>query len=786
MLKRITRIANIGRFVDSSCGGTEFSELSVIFGRNTYGKSTLSELLASLATNDITPITARRTIPNNNKPQEAKLAFKFPGDTKETVVSLQNSSWNYNGASNIKIAVFDDGFYHNNIFSARQFTRPTKEGLSAFILGAEGVKTAKIIADKKKQKGDKTRERNQLRQNAFPEIEDQHLPNFLNLTITETTDELQKRTDDLRSNYSEIKKQIQNTDKIKSRETCHLIGFNYNFDSFLDEINNTLLLSIESHHKEAQQQVLEHIEKHFTKQGNADTWIRQGLQQNNGESCQFCGQPLGECAKELISKYRESFDDAYTQHEDKVIKAIDNGLEKLSAFPASEIRLTLESNRRICATYHELTSDISYSVVLEKLDQHAINIARLIDLWEASKNNSFKILEDACRVKKQSPHKQITVVSANPISNIIQQLATEIDSYNDSAQCTNIFLARFKLGADTEKLRSQLQELEGLGKDARTMLDRAQKDTQVKRLKLLDEEIERLGNEASRLEKELKTQQSEYLKKFFVSLNKWFSEFGSKHFSLEMATNSSGHTPIYFLKVLFKGQVIPEKDLASIFSESDRRALALAVFWSYLSNLDRQIKESLIVVLDDPVTSFDSDRITAVHQEIIKLYRQVRQVIILSHYDVNVARLLSDYRNHPICLLTIEHSNNTSLISPEDKEEFIKSEHERKTRELMKFADGQNNLHNPGDLRIFLEAEISFRYSRQLQTINAGKLQLGEKIDGLFDKGFISRLLADEAHNWRECLNPSHHTWTTNDIEDQRRTVGRFMDFIYTSLCPHP
>jgi len=150
MLKRVQKLANIGRFENASCGAAEFTTLTVVFGRNTYGKSTFSELLASLETNDISEIVARRTIPNNKGQQEAKLSFLLPHGTTEVVVSLGANGWNYNGLSKASIAVFDDGFYHKNIFAARQFTRSTKENLSAFILGAEGVKSAKLIADQKK------------------------------------------------------------------------------------------------------------------------------------------------------------------------------------------------------------------------------------------------------------------------------------------------------------------------------------------------------------------------------------------------------------------------------------------------------------------------------------------------------------------------------------------------------------------------------------------------------------------------------------------------------------
>ena len=49
---------------------------------------------------------------------------------------------------------------------------------------------------------------------------------------------------------------------------------------------------------------------------------------------------------------------------------------------------------------------------------------------------------------------------------------------------------------------------------------------------------------------------------------------------------------------------------------------------------------------------------------------------------------------------------------------------------------------------------------------------------------FISEVLKNELHAWREDLNPDHHRWTGADIEDQRSTARRFFDFLYQNLIP--
>jgi uncharacterized protein YhaN len=44
MLKRIKLIQGIGTFTQSSAGGIELSNVTILFGENRYGKSTLCDV----------------------------------------------------------------------------------------------------------------------------------------------------------------------------------------------------------------------------------------------------------------------------------------------------------------------------------------------------------------------------------------------------------------------------------------------------------------------------------------------------------------------------------------------------------------------------------------------------------------------------------------------------------------------------------------------------------------------------------------------------------------------
>ena len=129
MLKRIQTLRNIGRFKNCKLGSLEFGRLTIIYGRNTYGKSTLGDVFASIQENDGGRVTGRMTIPYDGHPQHISLSLLPPNSTKEVPLTFNNGAWTGGLPAGLGIRTFDDGFIHRNVFVARQFNRDTKENL---------------------------------------------------------------------------------------------------------------------------------------------------------------------------------------------------------------------------------------------------------------------------------------------------------------------------------------------------------------------------------------------------------------------------------------------------------------------------------------------------------------------------------------------------------------------------------------------------------------------------------------------------------------------------------
>ena len=54
------------------------------------------------------------------------------------------------------------------------------------------------------------------------------------------------------------------------------------------------------------------------------------------------------------------------------------------------------------------------------------------------------------------------------------------------------------------------------------------------------------------------------------------------------------------------------------------------------------------------------------------------------------------------------------------------------------------------------------------------------------EEKIVSQDIAKQLHDWREELNPEHHVWMDDDIENQRTTIASFLEFVFYELVPEP
>ena len=230
----------------------------------------------------------------------------------------------------------------------------------------------------------------------------------------------------------------------------------------------------------------------------------------------------------------------------------------------------------------------------------------------------------------------------------------------------------------------------------------------------------------------------------------------------------------------YRGVVISGDQLQYVFSESDRRALALAIFWARINLKEQAEKEKIVIILDDPMTSFDDNRITNSINLFKSVINEVSQIIILTHYPHFIKRFCEITKDAQITTkyLEIKQDNTTSSLVLSDRNTFIMSDYERVFIKIYGFINKTQPESIKTDLRPFLEnLYIPTVFAKQIRDNNVDSSSLERMIDGIFPD---NEDVKTKLHGFRNNLNPDSHLFTSNNNEDVRNLASEMLDYLFS------
>jgi len=292
-IKRIKEITNVGTYKNFITGGDkEFKELTLIYGLNTYGKTTLIDIFQSLKDNEPSLINNRKTIPNVNEEQKITLSVS-ERNGREEKISFQNSMWNKSDFSE-KIEVFGEDFIDNNLFTHSIIERDNKENFTDFILGELGVNKVKGIEEKKK----KLRKNNSDLKNIVPLFvsgkSTKEIDDFINYSIEKFDfEDIKKQLIDEETELQEEEKRLKNPQKIiEMPQPNELEIKKIDILDSIKKINFVLEKDYSNIKDETLKKLNEHINANFSDSSGAEQWIRKGLNYTKDDNCPYSGQKL--------------------------------------------------------------------------------------------------------------------------------------------------------------------------------------------------------------------------------------------------------------------------------------------------------------------------------------------------------------------------------------------------------------------------------------------------------------------------------------------------------------
>ena len=596
MIKSISKLKNFGIFQDYSpdVSLSDFNRFNLFYGWNGSGKSTLSSLLECIERKE-------------QSPEQTLSEWNIETDRGQITQSNANTN-------SLNIRVFNKSFIEKNVFT------PNDKIKGIIYISEEQSNDKKTLEQKEpilKSKNNRNQEIG-IELNGNPEdkkvkgltvlndkflsdaaksikanfkiieIEDSRLLNYdkskLSSFIVQNEASIKAKKNTLSvSEIEHLSKSIKPQEKIKID------------DSLLSKYDTSVLEKIFERVKELQTATIatKAIER-LKENPIIANWVYRGIQDDihtkDATTCEFCGQLLPE---NRIAELNKHFSDEF----EKLKEALSKGIgwieeNKVKAeFPHSTL------------LYDELQDD--YKKVLERHSQIILSINTKIEEWKT-------VLEE-----KQSNPFEVPQKTINEIAQI--EIKEYDESYDDICKHIRNHNKKYLGLEEVVKENKHKLELHYVSEEV-ARFDYFKKLEQVHKLQseqtLLAQNIQQLETEI----KQLKDNLSNEVIGATEFNNMLWKFLGRNDLSLERRADGG-----YLVK-----RNNNEEAKSRSLSEGERSAIALVYFIAKLKEDGNKIEDTIIVI-DDPISSFDSNHLFHANFFIKNECNNAFQLFVLTH-----------------------------------------------------------------------------------------------------------------------------------------------------------
>jgi len=781
MIKRIKTISQVGTFSDVNCASFCFDKSTIIYGLNTYGKSTLCDIFQSLSQDNPELIKNRKTIPQDSQPQKIEISVSEDLESTETPILFENGRWQANTTKE-HLEVFDQSFIHNNVFTGLNFERSNRENFTDFILGAEGVRLRNKIEQLKKDRREEKTNLSISKPAFVKEKTPNEIETFIDWEVEEQLDQIKENILEKQTILLGERKLLTNVAGIiKKQEPSRISSKGYQIKKLVRELNDYLEDSFESLQTNALEKIKKHLAENTKNTISANNWLNQGidLQKEDSNNCPFCSQDLTS-VKNLISAYHSYFSKEHKIYSTNCIDHLEEIKEILSSVTFNAT-ISLLDNLLVLKDYCSLISGDEF---LDTVSEYT-KLTERFQIIEKKLSDEFIILmqslSDCGAQKKLAPHTSVSPFDYNATNfrvKVIREYYTELRSVQ--ALTTQLLkqIRIFKEDLQTNKKPQYIQQLEEEIAQLKKKEARLEQDGDCEIYRKIKDGIVVLETELKTTQEKMDDSQREYVNTYFRKTNEIFKKLGSKDFKLQEKTNNQGDKKVYGISVVFKNQPIPKDKISVIFSESDRRALALSIFFARVMLKPAEELGKSVVMLDDPSTSFDENRITNIIHLIDDLLQKTAQIITLTHYPNFVNRYFELKKSAK--LFELKKTESTCLIAEMDKKQLCQNVHEKLCGKIIRFIKRQTKDDPRMEIRVFFENHIKVMFLKQILELDLGDVQLRPLLIGLRDNCVISSPTFAQLDKYRDALNPEHHPqYNTVNIEDVWQQANEIMEFLF-------
>lgn len=754
-ITRIKQINNIGTYKNSGNGRINLKPFTFIYAANTYGKTTFCDIMRSLKTNDISYINNRRRIGIKDS-EKCLVSLTIDNDN----IDYDGEKWIVPVGNNIRnyLEIFDISFVNENVFTNFKIEHKNKESFTSFILGERGVELAKTLAyleqtlsDKEQEfKENKAKLDKKLKDIAFDDIKKQKYND--NFKDTECL---------LISVAEEIKKlsnQLSEIDKIKSIKKIDSINVD---QSKLRELINTTKEICAFKHDIDLTQLKKRVEDiREETAGLSDQWYKDGIKSIKTK-CPLCGNILTD--NERIKILSEYFSEIIITFLDKVEKCQNEIIRNFKERSIASNLIKFAQQKDLIMPYFNGNSDLPSALneSFKQLTKIANDISSFVEKSKEELESNLLIkLSSVNKVDFEFSKSATLLTYLDEMDSILSIMNEQINDFNQNFKEYQEKLSNEYLLSEISKHKSEFSRYN-------LIVLRGQYNEEIDSLIQIEGHIKELKDKIKVTKTKFDSQQEDFLNKYFADIQQIYSKLGSENYRIERETTSRGKKKVYGVKIYFRDKLIDETRFC--MSESDRRALALSVF---LAKIKIDNNPNSILILDDPVTSFDKDRM----RNFISIINELKsncfgQLIILMHYE-NFFRLITKATEDKTLIKLVRDKDDHVFNEIYEDDDMFSNEYENALNHIIKFINAESNCIKENDVRIFFEKYLHNYYAYEISknpSIKGGRLH--DFILGLEKEKLISTATKEDLILKLKFLNDSSHSFTDYPIEDQRSFV---------------
>ncbi len=727
----------------------EFKHYNVIFGNNGCGKTSLTRAFELLIPKN-KHIEKYRTISTASTTESPSIEFECK-DESYTIEPNSNI-----GVPSFKVEIYNSNFLHNNTPFNSEF-------------GLKKLDDGTIILEGSVL-GEETKEINQLKdfrgkvEKRQKKIEDENSAETL-----------------IAKQESEIKKYNEEIEKIRKKVTSRTIQITPN------EIEINDFCKVSKNHFKYQEDALTNLEKDFNELDEAIKKFDDLKEMELPKDYQTIKDKLESLFSFDIDKKAGQVSEKIKEHISKVGREfIEKGIKLQKEMPNNACPFcTQKITNNIIQAY---TSYFNKSI--EQFNQDSLNMSgtlkNILNQWNIKEIlQSFErfepFMEDFLKEKKSLEN------ALEQIKALLEELQKEVDKKEGVKNEEKFQETDKKLSENYKKLQKCVNETRNILNEKKEQKKKLEKlKTELKEARIKKAKHDSYDWQKSKKEAERKllvlNRGHERLNRLLEKIdNKLKKLYEQKRPDIEAinsylkALNLTKYSLHEDYRIVLNSDVLENSKADMILSDGEKTTLAFAYFLARLKLFyKKEDLKDLVVVIDDPISSLDeqriyntSDIVAKINQELageaLKDEEDKAQVFVLTHNHTFMARLINMVGKYACYFQLERNQKQLKIVCKNEVVGYFDTFYLLLFKEVYEFAkkekvqdDCKEAINYGNKVRILLESFLKINFIDSF---------LAKKHDGVFKEDMLKHLI--ETANGEVELNFSKLPFNKDNIENE-------------------